>query len=80
MENGNISIIIRDTGFGIDRNQLAKIFDRFYRADDSRTKTIQGVGLGLSIVKKLSDLLKLDIKVESEPQDGTKFTITFPAK
>lgn len=76
----DILFVIEDEGFGMDKEQLKKIFDRFYRIDDSRTQTVKGIGLGLSIVKKLSDLLNLRIQIKSSPQKGTIFSIILPAR
>ncbi len=76
--NQNTAVIIKDNGFGMDENQINKIYNRFYRGDDSRNKSIGGSGLGLAIVKKLSDLLNLEITIESLPQKGTTFIINFP--
>jgi signal transduction histidine kinase len=72
-----ISCSITDHGGGIPTDQLAKIFDRFYRVDESRTSHISGKGLGLAIVKRLADLQNLDVLVTSAPPYGTTFTIGF---
>ena len=58
--------------------QISKIFDRFYRADESRNSQIGGNGLGLSIVKKLTDLQNLKLEIKSQPQTGTTIIIYFP--
>jgi signal transduction histidine kinase len=71
-------LTIEDNGIGIQADELPFIFDRFYRADSSRSSTIKGKGLGLSIVKKLADLAKIRIMVTSVPQKGTQFTLEFP--
>ncbi|MGC8822770.1 MAG: ATP-binding protein [Desulfurella sp.] len=68
---------IIDSGIGIEKEALDKIFDKFYRADPSRSKTIEGLGLGLSLVKEILELHKSKIKVESKPNIGTKVTIYF---
>ena len=64
-------IAIQDSGEGIAKEHLPKIFDRFYRADVARTTHISGLGLGLSIVKSIVDLHRWKIKIESMPQTGT---------
>ena len=74
----NNSLLIEDNGIGIKPEEIPFIFDRFYRADSSRSSVIKGKGLGLSIVKKLADLSQIDIKVESEPNLGTLFHLQFP--
>lgn len=69
----------RDTGFGIEKEDLDKIFTRFYRVKDSNTRGIHGTGLGLAIVKSIIDSMHGSISVASEPGQGTTFTILLPA-
>jgi signal transduction histidine kinase/putative methionine-R-sulfoxide reductase with GAF domain len=76
--NGAIEFAIADTGIGIKRDDLEKIFDEFHQLDEAHTGTYTGVGLGLSIVKKYLDLMGGDIRVESRPGEGTTFTFTLP--
>ncbi|MGE5431877.1 MAG: sensor histidine kinase [Syntrophomonadaceae bacterium] len=76
-ENGRAVCTIHDCGIGMEEEEIEKIFDRFYRIDESRNSRISGNGLGLSIVKKLADLQKLRIKVSSRPGEGTTFSIYF---
>lgn len=72
-------IKISDTGIGIDSKDLPHIFDRFYKADTSRTKgKIDGFGLGLSIAKDIIDRLGGEISVKSKLDVGTSFTIKIP--
>ena len=73
-------LVVSDEGFGIKESELPYIFDRFYRADNSRTKNenIDGYGLGLSIAKQTADNIKADISVKSTPGKGTSFYINFP--
>ena len=68
---------ISDQGIGIPEKNISKIFDRFYRVDESRNSQTGGVGVGLSIVKKLADLQQIAIAVQSTPNIGTKFMLTF---
>jgi signal transduction histidine kinase len=68
-----------DRGPGIPASEQAKIFQRFYRVDPSRAKTVPGTGLGLAIVKHLLILHGGAIRVESEPLRGSRFTVTLPA-
>jgi len=70
-------LIIKDYGIGIQEEELQKIFDRFYRADISRNKKKSGHGLGLNIVKTISDILEIAIELESEPEKETCFILTF---
>ncbi|MGL1892258.1 MAG: HAMP domain-containing histidine kinase [Spirochaetaceae bacterium] len=73
----NIDIRISDTGSGIDKKDLPKIFDRFYRGTDNKTI---GTGLGLAIVKKIITLHGGNITVESVKDRGTTFIISLPLK
>lgn len=74
----NRSLHIRDDGYGIPAEHLPHIFDRFYRVDASRSSSIKGIGIGLSIVKKLADLQHISISVESKEDTGTTIMLTFP--
>lgn len=74
----NALIKISDTGQGIDAQDLPHIFDRFYRADDSRDRS--GLGLGLSIAKMIVENHHGNIQVISTPRVGTTFSITLPIK
>lgn len=78
-ENNKAVVKIQDFGIGIKEEDLPHVFDRFYRADQSRNKKqIDGYGLGLSIAKNIVELHRGEIKVESEENKGTIFTITLP--
>jgi two-component system phosphate regulon sensor histidine kinase PhoR len=68
-----------DRGIGIPRSEQDRIFQRFYRVDRSRAKSVPGTGLGLAIVKHLLILHGGTISVESEPGKGSRFTVTLPA-
>lgn len=76
-DNNNVSFSVADNGFGIPREDLPFIFDRFYRVDKSRCKASGGNGLGLSIAKLLIDLNDGKVNVESTETIGSKFTVTF---
>lgn len=77
-EKETIVITVQDTGIGIPKNDLGRIFERFYVVDKSRTRTVGGTGLGLSIVKHIVLLHGGTIEVESSPLLGTKFIIRLP--
>lgn len=74
----NIKLIIEDRGIGIKKEDLPRIFERFYVADKQRTRILKSTGLGLSIVKHICDYLNYDIKVESKYGYGSKFIISIP--
>ncbi|MBL7257208.1 sensor histidine kinase [Paractinoplanes lichenicola] len=69
------AITVRDTGTGIAPEDLPRIFDRFWRADESRSRATGGRGLGLAIARKLADAHNFTIEVESTLGEGTLFTI-----
>ncbi|MBP1156475.1 MULTISPECIES: HAMP domain-containing sensor histidine kinase [unclassified Paenibacillus] len=75
-----IVITIQDTGIGIPNEDLSYIFDRFYRGDKSRSQEIGGTGLGLFIVKKLTEMQGGKVSVSSQPGYGTTFQLTFLAQ
>ena len=74
-----MEITIKDDGIGISPDDLPHIFERFYRADKSRSRERGGTGIGLTIAKRYIEALGGDIKVESRQGEGTIFTLTFPA-
>ncbi len=75
-ENDNeFMITVKDTGIGIDADELPNIFDRFYQVRDKDIKSIEGFGIGLSIAKEIIELHHGSINVTSSPGEGTTFSI-----
>jgi two-component system, OmpR family, phosphate regulon sensor histidine kinase PhoR len=77
-ERGFVKVTVSDNGIGIKREDLLRIFDRFYRVKSAETRQIVGTGLGLSIVKSMVDAHLGSISVESEVGKGSMFTLLFP--
>jgi PAS domain S-box-containing protein len=73
-----VAIEVSDTGIGIGEEDLPHLFEPFYQADTSNTRSYEGSGLGLSIVKKFTELIGGTIQVASAPGVGTTFTVTLP--
>ena len=79
-KNVELEIRVSDTGIGIDEEDLGKIFGTFDRAGDTHSRSGEGVGLGLSIVAKLTDMMDGEIKAESAPGKGSVFIVKLPQK
>ncbi len=77
-DGSNAIVAIRDTGIGIEPDHIQHVFERFYRTDEARNRTDGGTGLGLAIVKWVVEAHKGTIKVESEVNVGSTFTVTLP--
>jgi two-component system phosphate regulon sensor histidine kinase PhoR len=73
-----VAVAVRDSGTGIPREHLPRLFERFYRVDKGRSRTLGGTGLGLAIVKHIVQAHRGEITVESEPGRGSTFTILLP--
>ncbi len=73
-----VSISVRDTGPGIPQDSLEKIFNRFYRVDQARSREMGGTGLGLAIVKHLVKLHRGLVHVVSSVGEGSTFTVDLP--
>jgi two-component system, OmpR family, sensor histidine kinase BaeS len=79
MTAGLLTIAVTDTGFGIAPTDLPKVFDRFWRADESRSRNTGGSGLGLPIARQIAEGHGGAIAVDSTLNAGTTFTVTLPA-
>jgi two-component system phosphate regulon sensor histidine kinase PhoR len=78
-DGGHVKIQVSDTGSGIVTADLPRIFERFYRADKSRSRELGGSGLGLSISKHIAERHGGRIEVQSVLQEGSTFTLVLPA-
>lgn len=76
-KDNKVYLEVEDTGIGIDKSEFDRIYERFYRIDKGRSKNTGGTGLGLSIVKHACILNNAEIKLESEINKGSKFTVIF---
>ncbi|HLW46855.1 MAG TPA: ATP-binding protein [bacterium] len=76
--NGMVAISVADTGIGIAPEHLPRIFERFYRVDRSRSRSLGGTGLGLSIVKHIATSHGGDVEVRSVEGRGTRFSLLLP--
>ena len=79
LSHGDVVIAVTDTGMGIPEDEQERIFERFYRADQSRRSRLPGTGLGLAIVREIVAVHGGTIGVRSTPGNGATFTVTLPA-
>ena len=75
-KDGQIKFKVKDTGIGIGKADLGKIFDKFYRAEDYRTRETSGSGLGLYVAAKLARKLNCKIEVQSRLNHGSTFSFS----
>ncbi len=76
---GVVAVMVRDRGDGITREHLPRLTERFYRVDAARSRELGGTGLGLAIVKHIVNHHRGALEIDSEPGEGTVFTIYLPA-
>jgi signal transduction histidine kinase len=79
-EGGFVLLSVEDRGIGVAKAEQKKIFEKFYRAEDSLVHETKGSGLGLSLVRHIMDAHGGDVRVESTPQKGSTFTLVLPVK
>jgi signal transduction histidine kinase len=78
LHDGWVEVSVRDTGPGITPEHLPRIFDRFYRAEEARTRKSGGTGLGLAIARDLARAQKGDLQAENVKGGGTVFRFVLP--
>jgi signal transduction histidine kinase len=71
---------VSDTGIGIQQDNIHRIFDPFWQVEQKATRRATGTGLGLTVTKRLANLLGGDVDVTSTPGQGTTFTVRLPVK
>ncbi len=79
-EEQKLKAKISDTGMGIRKEDMGKLFDSFRRLEESRNRKVEGTGLGLNITKQLVEMMNGEIRVESKYGEGSAFTVTVPQK
>lgn len=70
-------VLIRDSGKGMEKEDMEKIFEPFYMADKSRKRTFEGFGLGLAICARIMEILNIQFEIESQPEQGTTIRLKF---
>ncbi|GAB3321969.1 hypothetical protein GCM10027299_17120 [Larkinella ripae] len=75
-----LRLTVSDTGIGIPPDKLPHVFNRFYQVDNSRTRSFEGTGIGLALVKELTDLLQGQVTAESQVGQGTTITVECPVR
>jgi two-component system, OmpR family, phosphate regulon sensor histidine kinase PhoR len=77
-ERDYVHLSVKDTGFGMTEEDLGRIFERFYRVKNDKTRFIPGTGLGLAIVKSIVEAHHGNVRVESEIDRGSTFHVLLP--
>ncbi len=78
MQDLDLVVAVQDFGIGINKEELDKVFERFYRGGDELTRTVKGSGLGLTLVKQVAEAHQGTVDVQSEPGRGSTFSLRLP--
>jgi len=78
VEEQSLAIAVRDFGVGIKKEEIDRVFERFFRGGDELTRTVKGSGLGLTLIKEIVEAHRGKVQVESEPGKGSVFSIRLP--
>jgi two-component system phosphate regulon sensor histidine kinase PhoR len=78
--DGGARVQVKDDGPGIEAGHRERVFERFYRVDKARSRSLGGTGLGLAIVRHLAESIGARVTLESEPGKGSTFTLVLPAR
>ena len=78
-DNGNAELTVRDTGVGIPEHEQDRVFERFHRIENARSRTFEGTGIGLALVQELVKLHGGTVRVASTPEKGSTFSVTIPS-
>ena len=76
--DGRAVLTVEDTGVGMAPEELARVWERFYRVDESRARELGGAGLGLAIVHELAEAMGGTVEAESQVGIGSKFSVSLP--
>ena len=74
----DVQVVVTDTGVGMTRDEVDQVFDSFWRADEARRQAVQGIGIGLTVVREIVEAHHGSVEVESQVDVGTVVTFTFP--
>jgi len=77
-KDDGIEFAVRDTGIGISKSDQKRVFDKFFRSEDFRTRESSGTGLGLYVTKKLMKLINAEVNIKSKLNEGSTFTVFIP--
>ena len=77
-DNNQVKLSVSDSGIGISKSDQNRVFEKFFRSEDYRTRATKGTGLGLYVTEKLAQLIKAKLELESELNKGSTFSVIVP--